>query len=197
MNEQILSLINRLDEALIPLAKEGERFDMFHLGRSALVLHYGFQLSTRDVDIVGMQNRELDQKAIELLGEDSPMARSLGIYLDLVPEALPPLPTGFRKRCRQVPGPWQVIRLWKLEDHDLAASKLKSFRPQDRADLQAMCDRGLLTAGRLRESLEEAFPWRSPKEGDEEDDPDNPDWGKAYASFKRVEDYLNGRISSI
>ena len=103
MNEQILSLINRLDEALIPLAKEGERFDMFHLGRSALVLHYGFQLSTRDVDIVGMQNRELDQKAIELLGEDSPMARSLGIYLDLVPEALPPLPTGSASvadRCR-------------------------------------------------------------------------------------------------
>ena len=59
-----------------------------------------------------------------------------------------------------------------MNEHDLAASKLKSFRPQDRADLQAMCDRGLLTAGRLRESLEEAFPWRSPKEGDEEDDPE-------------------------
>jgi hypothetical protein len=93
MNDQILSFLFHLDEALLPFAKEGERFDMFHLGRSALVMHHGFPLSTKDIDIVGRQNPELDQKAIELFGEGSPMARSLGLYLDLVSPVLPPLPT--------------------------------------------------------------------------------------------------------
>jgi hypothetical protein len=50
---------------------------------------------------------------------------------------------------------------------------------------------------KLRASLEEAFPWRSPKEEDAEDDPDTPNWGKALTNFKRVEDYLNGKIMSI
>jgi hypothetical protein len=198
MNDQILSFLDRLDEALIPFAKEGECFHMYHLGRSALVMHYGFRLSTNDIDVVGMQNPALDQKALELLGKDTAMARTLGLYLDLVSPGEPSLPGWFRKRAEQVlPGNWRVLRLWKLEVHDLAASKLKSFRTNDRADLQALCDRGLLNAGKLRASLEAAFPFRSPKEEDAEDDLDNPDWGRALTHFKRVEAYLNGQIPSI
>jgi hypothetical protein len=198
MNEQILSFLARLDEALIPFAKEGQRFDMYHLGRSALVMHYGFRLSTKDIDVVGRQNPDLDQKAVELLGEGSAMARELGLYLDLVAPGVPSLPGWFRKRAEEVlPGKWKVLRLWKLEVHDLAASKLKSFRPQDRADLQALCDRGLLKAGTLRASLDAAFPLRSPKQEDADDDPDTPDWGKALANCRRVEAYLSGQVGSI
>src|SRR5438477_6826258 len=94
--DEILALLNHLDEALIPFAKSGEHFNLYHLGRSALVLHYGFLLSTRDVDIVGMENPRFDEKAMELFGKDSAMAKSLGIYLDLVPPALPLLLGGFR-----------------------------------------------------------------------------------------------------
>jgi hypothetical protein len=67
MNEQILSLLKHLDEALVPLAQLGEHFDLYHLGRSALVMHYGFLLTTNDVDFVAMKNPNLDEKAIELL----------------------------------------------------------------------------------------------------------------------------------
>jgi hypothetical protein len=49
----------------------------------------------------------------------------------------------------------------------------------------------------LRASLEAAFPLRSPKAEDAEYDPDEPDWGKALANFKRVEDYLNGKSASL
>src|SRR5438067_811566 len=67
MNEDIWVFLDRLDEALIPFAKEGEHFDMYHLGRSALVIHHGFRLSTSDIDVVGRQNPDnLEQKAIEL-----------------------------------------------------------------------------------------------------------------------------------
>jgi hypothetical protein len=197
MNDAIRSLLDRLDEALLPFAPAGERLDLFLLGRAALVFYYQFPLSTMDIDIIWMRNSDLETKAIELFGKGSALARQCGLYLDPVPQGLPPTPTGYRNRCEAFPGPWKVLRLWKLEVHDLAATKLKSFRPKDRQDLQALCDQGLLDAARLRQSLEAAFPYRSPKAEDADDDPDNPDWGKACASWKRVKDYLNGKITSI
>lgn len=198
MDERLRIFLDRVDAALVPFVKEGERFDIYHLGRSALMMHYDFPLATSDVDFVGMQNdSELEKKAVELFGKDTPLALAAGFYLDPVAPEIPPLPGRFRERCEAVAGPWKVLRLWKLEANDLAATKLKSFRPHDRADLQALCDRGLIDAGKLRAALESAFPFRSPKAGDEEDDPDNPDWTKAVASYKRVVSYVNGEITSI
>ena len=81
MNEQIQTFLDRLDEELIPFAKGDERFDMFLLGRAALILSYQFKLSTNDIDIVSMGNSELECKAIEILGKDSKLARTLGLYL--------------------------------------------------------------------------------------------------------------------
>lgn len=197
MNEQIRIFLDRLDEELLPFAQDEERFDMYLLGRAALVVYYQFPLLTKDIDIVWMRDSELERKAIELVGKGSTLAKILGLYLDPVPQALPPLPNWFRGRCELLPGNWKVLRLWKLEVHDLAATKLKSFRPQDREDLQILCDRGLLNAAKLQESLQAAFPFRSPKVEDAEDDPDTPDWGKARKNAKRVESYLQGSIASI
>src|SRR5947209_3566816 len=97
MNDQILSFLDRLDEVLLPFAKEGEYFDMFNLGRSALVMHYGFRLATNDIDIVWLRHSDLEQKAIELLGKDSPLALTLGLYLDPVPQ--PDTPGLGQGRC--------------------------------------------------------------------------------------------------
>lgn len=197
MNDRILSFLDRLDQVLRPFAKAGEHFDMYHLGRSALVMHYGFPLSTTDIDIVWMRSSGLEQNAIDLVGKGTALAGVLGLYLDPLPPALPPLPVGFDKRCVLVPGSWKILRVWKLEVHDLAVSKLNCFRPKDREDLQALCDRGLLNAAKLSEALDAAFPWRSPKSEDADDDPDTPGWGTARANLQRVEDYLAGKISSI
>jgi hypothetical protein len=178
-------------------AKEGEHLDLYLLGRASLVVGYQFQLSTGDIDIVWMRNSELEQKALDVLGNGTKLAKSLGLYLDPVPQGLPPLPAWFRRRCKPLTGTWEVLRVWILEIHDLAATKLKSFRPKDREDLQMLCDRGLLKADQLYESLEVAFPFRSPKEEDIVDDPDTPDWAKALANFKRVKAYLEGAAESI
>jgi Nucleotidyltransferase of unknown function (DUF6036) len=107
------------------------------------------------------------------------------------------VPMGFEQRCKLLPGNWKVLKIWVPDVHDLAATKLKSFRPQDRGDLQLLCDRGLLNKTRLRESLDKAFPFRSLKLEDAEDDPDTPDWGKALRNLKRVEAYLAGSVASI
>jgi hypothetical protein len=197
MNNQLLTFLNRLDKALHPFAKEGERFDMYLLGRAALMVRYQFSLATKDIDIVEMRNSELEAKAIELAGQGSELTRTLGLYLEQVSPGLPPLPGGFARRCEEIHGEWKVLRVWVLEAHDLAVTKLKSFRAKDRQDLQMLCDRGLLNAARLRESLDEAFPLRSQKPEDAEIDPDNPDWSKALQGYKAVEAYLNGDSASI
>jgi hypothetical protein len=108
----------------------------------------------------------------------------------MVQDALPPLPLGFRSRCGQVHGQWQIIRLWQLEIHDLAATKLKSFRPQDRDDIQFLCDRGRLRADKLTQALELAFIFTMEKDGD-------PDRERAFANLERVKLYLDGKSRTL
>ena len=196
MNKEIYALLDRLDEELRPLAA-GEFLDIYLLGRAAMVLSYNVALSTKDIDIVSRQKSILEPKAIELAGMESRLARSLGLYLDPVPPGLPPVPRGFEHRCKLLPRAWKVLKVWLPDVHDLAATKLKSFRPQDREDLQFLCDRELLDKIKLFESLDKAFSFRSPKAEDAEDDPDTPNWGRALRNLKRVEGYLGGSISSI
>jgi Nucleotidyltransferase of unknown function (DUF6036) len=162
---------------------------LYHLGRSALVLRYQVNFSTKDIDVVQMQT-PLEEKAHELFGQGSAKAKELGLYLHLVPQGLPPLPAWFRQRSKEVPGNWQVIRLWELEDHDFAATKLKTFRPQDRQDLRFLCDQGVLKADELRQSLEKAWIWHLEKDG-------NPDRDAAFANLERVINYLQGRSASL
>ncbi len=195
MREQIHKFLRALDQELLPFAGENERLDLYHIGRSALVFHLGMSLrhgGTRDVDAVqlGHPLGPLNQKAVELFGKGTPNARQLGLYLEMVDAALPPLPHGFRKRCTDVPGDWRVIRLWRLEPHDLAATKLKSFRVQDREDLQFLCDAGLLRAGQLKQALELAFIWDHEKDGD-------PHRERAFANLAKVIDYLEGRSRTL
>jgi hypothetical protein len=142
MTPEILRFFQELDAAMVPVAN-GQRLDLYHLGRSALVMRFQATFSTKDIDVVQLRT-PLEAKAHELFGQGSAKAKELGLYLDLVHEGLPPLPAWYQSRSKEVPGNWQVIRLWELEDHDLAATKLRVFRPQDRQDLRFLCDLGYL-----------------------------------------------------
>ena len=111
MDELIRRLLGDLDEALRDVAKEGERLDLYHIGRSALIMHYGLRgTATQDVDIVSMRTA-LEFRALELFGKDSENARALGMYLEAVPQGAPPVPQWFCGRCQEVIGGWKVIRL--------------------------------------------------------------------------------------
>jgi hypothetical protein len=195
MLEQIRRFLSALDEALIALAKEGERLDLYPIGRSALALHHHLKISpggTRDVDVVQLSYPlpPLLEKAMTLFGKGTAKARDLGLYLELVPVGLPPVPGGFARRCREIPGDWKVLRIWQLEVHDLAATKLKCFRAQDREDLQLLCDSGRLEADRLTAALELAFRWTMEKDGD-------PDRERAFANLRLVTDYLAGKSRTL
>lgn len=182
-----------MDAELALHAKEGERLDLYHIGRSALVLHHGFPLSTRDIDIIRLRSSPLEERMIEQFGENSPAAKELGLYIDAVSSGFPPVPHWFRSRSVEIPGDWKVLRLWKLEAHDLDATKLKRFHTSDREDLQMMCDRELLDSTKLRKSLEAAYPYSLPGK----DDDDDPDRVRAFKNLGRVEAYLRGDVASI
>lgn len=174
-----------LDRYLEGIA-DGRRLDLYLLGRSALILDFQLRTSTKDIDFLQQADSELAKRALEMFGRDTPNAAKLDLYLEAVPEGLPPIPGGFRKRCREMAGPWKVIRLFLPEPHDLAATKLKRFAPRDREDLRWLADQGKLEPELLRQRLESAFIWTHEKDGD-------PDRDRAFRNLATVLDYLEGR----
>jgi hypothetical protein len=188
MNDAMRQFFQVIDEALAPHA-QGQRLDLYLLGRSALIWRYQATFGTNDIDVVQLRT-PLEEKAQELFGQGSAKAKELNLYLDLVPTGLPPIPGKFKVRSTEVAGTWSIIRLWELEPHDLAATKLKSFRAQDRQDLRFLCDQGALRADQLRQSLENAWMWTMEKDGD-------PLRDAAFANLEKLIDYLEGRSRTL
>jgi hypothetical protein len=68
MNELIRRLLDEMDAELSKGAKPGERLDLYHIGRSVLIFHYGAKgLSTRDFDIVWLNDSVLEERAENFL----------------------------------------------------------------------------------------------------------------------------------
>ena len=183
----IVDFLKAIDTELTRHAKEGQRLDLYLIGRASLIVRYGLTLSTKDVDMVGRTDTpELEEKALELFGKETAKAQEWGLYLESVPPALPPVPGSYRSQSVELPGEWKVLRPKQLEPHDLAVTKLKRFHTGDRQDLRIMCDAGDLTRAGLERALDSAFPFGL----DEDDDP----WAKPVKrSFQRLLDYLEGR----
>jgi Nucleotidyltransferase of unknown function (DUF6036) len=185
---EIMNFLKAIDHELAHHAAEGERLDFFLIGRSALILRFGLELATIDVDIVHVHGSELERKAIELFGRGTANSHRLGLYLEPVPQGLPPIPGGYFRQSVDIPGDWQVIRPKQPEPHDLAVTKLRRFHAKDRQDIQILCDSGELDSDRLTQALDSAFAWA------EKDDPDRD---RAVANLKRVIEYLEGRIRTL
>lgn len=183
MKDRIIEFLNDLDATLIVPAS-GDRLPLYHIGRSALVWRYGFASSTDDVDVIqpGGGGRLLVE-ALQHFGRGTAKAEQHGLYLEQVPEGLPPVPGGFDKRAEEVEGDWKVLRIYHLQPDDLAATKLKRFAAKDREDIQMMCDIGLLDPDRLQVRLESTFRYTLEKDGDRDRD-------KAFAHLAVVQAYL-------
>ncbi len=186
--DEIMEFLKAIDLELTRHAAEGEMLDFYLIGRSALILRFGLDLATIDVDIVSVHGSELERKAIELFGKGTANARRLGLYLEPVPQGLPPIPGGYFRQSTDIPGQWQVIRPRQPEPHDLAVTKLKRFHAKDRQDLQILCDSGELHPDLLRKALESAFAWS---------DKDDPDRERASGNLERVVEYLEGRSRTL
>ena len=186
--DEILGFLEAIDVELVNHAGEGETIDLYLIGRSALILRYGLNLSTKDVDIVHFEGVELERIAIEHFGKGTANAERLGFYLKPVPQGLPPIPGGYCRRSEDIPGRWRVLRPKQPEPHDLAVTKLKRFHAKDRQDIQILCDSGQLDVERLKEVLDSAFMWA---------DKDDPERDVAAGNLMRVIDYLEGKTRTL
>jgi hypothetical protein len=106
----ILEFLEAIDAELVKLADAGETLDLHLIGRSALVIEFGLNLATKDVDIVHFHNSELVEEAVTMFGKGTRNAARLGFYLEAVPKGLPPIPGGYCQRSEDIPGSWQVLR---------------------------------------------------------------------------------------
>jgi hypothetical protein len=188
VRERILKLLDAIDAALASQASDGQRLDLYVIGKAAVILFYGGERAgaiTADVDVVQISHppAPLLLAALDRFGKGAPDAREHGLYLESVPDGIPPLAPSFRKRCSPVAGDWKVLAVWQPDANDLAASKLKRYAAKDRDDLRHLCDNGFVHEEKLRRSLTGAFLW------DADDDPDRE---RAFANLEKVLAYLRG-----
>ncbi len=90
--------------------RRGRGSTFYLIGRSALILRYGLDLATRDVDIVHVHGSALEGRALDLFGKGTRNAERLGFFLEPVPQGLPPIPGGYFHRAVDLPGSWRVLR---------------------------------------------------------------------------------------
>ena len=98
MNERILRFLNELDEYLTPIAN-GETLSLYHIGRSSLVMRYGYQAATHDFDVIQPKGEFRLIEALEMFGRETVKALEHDLFLDIVPSGLPPVPAGYEKRA--------------------------------------------------------------------------------------------------
>jgi hypothetical protein len=188
---EIVRFLKAIDEELAEHAGQGERLDLYLLGRAALIVRYGLSLATMDVDLVTRAEvPALQARAFDLFGKGTPNAKKWGLYLEGVPEGLPPVPWSYRKLSVELPGDWNVLRPKQLDPHDLAVTKLRRFHAGDREDLRILCDSGDLSREGLERALSSAYPFGM----DEEED---PNCKRVNDHFRRVLAYLEGGISEL
>src|SRR3954471_21503739 len=119
VGDEIRQLLDEVDRALADRVADGARLDLYLLGRSALILRYGATGATKDVDVLDQTNdSELLAELLNEFGRNTPNAVRLGVYLERVPHALPPVPGRYRGRCTDMPGDWRVIRPQFMEPND-------------------------------------------------------------------------------
>jgi hypothetical protein len=190
MKDRLEAFLSDLDRYLAGQT-QGEVLEIYPIGRSALVWNYDYNATTQDFDFLRPKNETpLLGLALQAFGKGTPKSREHGLYLEVVESAFPPMARGYEKRATPVAGPWKVVRLYRLESHDLVVSKLRRFSAKDRADVRLLCDLGHIDPVELEKRLEEAFPFGTPKDGDEYRD-------SAFRSLQLVQRYLRHEIREL
>ena len=88
-------------------------------------------------------------RLIEVGGKASALRLRHGIYLDVV--AVASAPVGYQSMLTPLyPGSWNLLRLFALEAHDLALTKLERNFERDRAGVEHLARSGYLKAPTLR-----------------------------------------------
>ncbi len=118
------------------------------MGGFAVVQAYGLERATADIDVIAVLPHSSSTFLMELAGKESKLRAKRGIYLDLVTVAS--VPENYESRLKALyPGCWRRLRLYALDAHDLALSKLERNFERDRGDVEHLVRSGYLQAPTL------------------------------------------------
>jgi hypothetical protein len=110
---------------------------------------YGVARTTSDVDFLGVVPN-VRNDLTQIAGKGSASHQKHKVYLDAVTVVTPP--ENYEERLVPMfPRAWRRLRLFALEAHDLALSKLERNLDRDRDDVQQLARSGHLRPEVLRE----------------------------------------------
>ena len=152
------SFITALDSKL------DEPVDFHCIGGFVVSQYYGLGRETADLDILSLIPRQSADRIIQLAGKGSSLHKVYRVYLDLVTVANHP--EDYEARLQRAFPIWPNVRLWVLEPHDLALTKLERSNERDIRDVIFLAQAGLINRDtlvtRFESELEPYLTGRTP-----------------------------------
>lgn len=134
-----------------------ERVDVHCLGGFVVTLKYGISRTTSDIDILPTAPPHKLTKLQELGGQGSDLHQRYKVYLQ--PVTVMTYPEEYESRLTPMWPSFDLanLRIFALEAHDLALTKLERNSDVDRQDIQELARLGHLDPTTLRRRYQEEF----------------------------------------
>jgi hypothetical protein len=135
----------------------------FHcIGGFVISQYYGFARETADLDLLTVVPMEMAAIVSSLAGEGLPLHKKHRVYVDHV--GVVSFPDNYETRLVRAFPSWSKARIWVLEAHDLALTKLERSNERDIRDVMFLAQAGLIKSGNACRPLrgrDAALPRRS------------------------------------
>jgi hypothetical protein len=128
-----------------------EDVDVHCMGGFVVSQYYGCARETADLDVLGVVPVQAKNQIEALAGKGSPLHRKHRVYLERVGVAS--FPDIYESRLIHIFPFWRRLKLWALEAHDLALTKLERSIDRDLQDVMYLARAGFLQ----RETLIERY----------------------------------------
>jgi hypothetical protein len=116
--------------------------DLHCIGGFVVSQHYGLGRETADLDILSVIPKQVSERIAKVAGRGSPLHKKHRVCIDHVRVAN--YPDSYEKRLVRVFPVFHNIRLWALEPHDLALTKLERSSERDIQDILYLAQAGLI-----------------------------------------------------
>jgi hypothetical protein len=141
-----------------------EPADFHCIGGFVVSQFYGFARHTADLDVLSVVPLQPAKRVVQIAGKDSPLQKKYRVYIDHVRVAKHP--ADYESRLVRAFPIWKSIRLWALEPHDLALTKLERSIERDIRDVMFLAQAGLIDrdtlVARFESELEPYIIGRTP-----------------------------------
>lgn len=135
-SEPWFSFLTDLDSALDAPA------DLHCIGGFIVSQYYGLSRETGDLDVLTVTPANARERVEKAAGIGSALHRRYRVYLD--PVNVASFPEDYERRVVRIFPAWANLRLWALEPHDLALTKLERSNDRDIRDVIYLAQAGLL-----------------------------------------------------